>query len=244
MLRVISAVFFVAGLCLSSGACTSLQTADYATSDTNEGFNRGSYQVSDWVDRNALAPVARGYSKITPSWWRVGIANAFANLRSIDSALNGFLQGKPKRGATDVGRLLINTTLGIGGLIDVAQRAGLQPGQEDFGQTLAVWGYKKSRYVYVPFLGPTTVRDLPVVVVNSVLPRLILGQGYDVWVGGLDLINGRAQLLSLSDTRDATALDPYAFTREAYFQRRKFLIFDGDPPVDDFFDEEFEEFDE
>ncbi|MEE8077577.1 MAG: MlaA family lipoprotein, partial [Pseudomonadales bacterium] len=96
-----------------------------------------SYQVSDWVDRNALAPVARGYQKVTPDWLEAGIFNFFTNLRTIDSSVNGFLQGKPKAGATDFARLLINSTLGLGGFFDVAERMGLRFQDEDLGQTLA-----------------------------------------------------------------------------------------------------------
>ena len=221
--------------------CASQGAQDYAPDDPMEGFNRNSYAVSDWVDRKALVPVARGYTKITPSWWRTGVGNVFANLRGLDSSANGFLQGKPGKGATDFSRFLINSTMGIAGIFDVARHAGLQPGEEDFGQTLAVWGVKKTRYVYIPFLGPSTMRDIPSVVISSFMPRLILGKNYEYWMGGVDLLNARAEALNLTDTRDASALDPYAFTREAYFQRRKFLIYDGDPPLEDFFDEGFDD---
>ena len=116
--------------------------------------------------------------------------------------------------------------------------------KEDFGQTLAVWGVKKSRYVFIPFVGPSTIRDIPSTVVRSYLPRLILGHEYHWSISGLDIVSAREDLLGASNVRDASALDPYAFTRDAYFQRRKFLIYDGDPPMDDFFDDFDEEFDE
>ena len=236
-LRVLGTLLIVG---LSVG-CASRGAQDFAPDDPMEDLNRRSYAVSDWVDRNALVPVARGYTNITPSWWRTGVGNVFANLRGLDSSANGFLQGKPGKGATDFARFLINSTMGVAGIFDVAQHAGLQPGQEDFGQTLAVWGVKQTRYVYIPFLGPSTVRDLPSVAISSFMPRLILGKHYNAWLGGADVINARAQALTLTDTRDASALDPYTFTREAYYQRRKFLIYDGDPPADDFFDEGFDD---
>lgn len=227
-------VFVIALALLTSVGCSSLEGPEYGTYEGAEGFNRKSYQFSDYVDRKALAPVARGYTKVTPGWWRKGVANAFGNLRTIDSSLNGFLQGKPKRGAIDLARIVVNTTLGIGGLFDPATPMGLPYQDEDLGQTLAVWGIKRSRYVYVPFLGPSTVRDVPSLIVRSAVPRLLIGPDYNVWVSSLDLLNTRAELLGLTDARDSTALDPYVFTRDAYFQRRKFLIFDGDPPLDDF----------
>lgn len=229
---------------LGLGACTSVPDADYQSSDPMEGFNRASYNASDWVDRNTLVPLARGYTRITPDWWRTAIDNIFSNLLGVDSALNGFLQGKPKRGATDLTRVVVNSTLGIGGIFDVARRVGLQPGDENLGQTFAVWGVKQTPYIYVPLLGPSSLRDVPSVVIRAMLPQLILGDAYEYWMGGLQLVNTRAQLLTLTDTRDASALDAYVFTREAYYQRQKFLIFDGDPPEEDFFDDDFEDFDD
>lgn len=229
--------WMLAGALLLLTGCATLEGPEHGVYDTFEGFNRGSYGVSDWVDRNALVPVARGYETLTPGWFRTGITNFFENLRTVDSALNGFLQGKPKAGGIDLSRVLINTTVGIGGLIDVAAKAGLPYQEEDLGQTLAVAGISRTRYFYVPLLGPSTLRDVPGVAVRSAVPRLLFGSAYKWWLGGVDIINTRAEALALTDTRDSTALDPYAFTREAYYQRRKFLIFDGDPPVDDFFDE-------
>ncbi len=232
--------------CLSLGlaACASVPDADYQSSDPIEGFNRASYNTTDWIDRKTLAPLARGYAYVTPDWWRTSVDNVFGNLLGVDSALNGFLQGKPKRGATDITRVLVNSTLGIGGIFDVAQRMGLASGQEDLGQTFAVWGVKQTPYVSIPFLGPSSARDLPSVAVRSLLPQLLLGNAFEPWIRGLRLLNARAQLLTITDTRDASALDPYVFTREAYYQRQKFLIFDGDPPEDDFLDDDFDDFDD
>jgi len=230
------------GLSLLSGACSSVPANDYQSSDPLEGFNRASYNASDWVDRNAFVPIARGYSRITPGWWRTAVSNVFSNLLEVDSALNGFLQGKPKRGATDFTRVLMNSTLGIGGIFDVAQRAGLQSGQEDLGQTFAVWGAKQTPHVYIPFLGPSTIRDIPSVAIRAAIPQLLLGEAFEPWMRALRLLNTRAQLLTLTDTRDASALDPYVFTREAYYQTQKFQIFDGDPPEEDF--DDFDDFDD
>ncbi len=229
--------------CLFLTGCASLEGDEYAVYDPYESANRTSYKVTDKLDSAILVPVARGYEKITPSWFERGVLNVFQNLRTIASSANGFLQGKPKAGGIDFARLLINSTIGIGGFFDVASRWDLRYQDEDFGQTLAVWGMTRSRYIYVPFFGPTTARDLPSTLLRSYLPRLIFGHDYHWGYSGLDIVSARANLLSASDIRDASALDPYAFTRDAYFQRRKFLIYDGNPPLDDFFDE-FDEFDE
>ncbi|MCZ6618937.1 MAG: VacJ family lipoprotein [Gammaproteobacteria bacterium] len=218
--------------------CVNLDELDYEVLDPHEDGNRTSYSVTDWIDRKTIVPVARGYRRVAPGWFREGVGNLFANLRGIDSAVNGFLQGKVKSGVIDTARLLLNSTVGVGGFFDVAGYSGLVHREEDLGQTLAVWGVTHNQYVYVPLLGPATLRDLPGKLINTVLPRLVLGSGYGWWVGGLDLLSARAGLLAATDMRDASSLDPYAFTREAYYQRRKFVIFDGDPPFDDFFDEQ------
>ncbi len=222
------------------GACSTLDGEEYAVFDPFEKPNRTSYRVTETVDRAVVRPVAKGYDKVTPNWLQKGILNVFTNLRTVGSSLNGFLQAKPKAGATDLTRIVINTTIGLGGFFDVASHWGLRYQDEDFGQTLAVWGVKRSRYIYVPMLGPSTVRDLPSTLVRSMMPRLILGHEYHWGLSVVDFVSARADLLTATEVRDASALDPYAFTRDAYYQRRKFLIFDGDPPVDDFFDD-FEE---
>ncbi len=219
---------------LLQGACASLEGPDYAVQDPGEKFNRASFEFSEEVDRSFLVPVARTYQRVLPDPLERGASNFFANLRMVDSGLNGFLQGKPKSGSTDLMRFLLNSTLGVAGLFDVATPAGLRAQNEDFGQTLAVWGWRSSRYVYVPLVGPSTVRDLPAMALSAFAPRLLLGQYHRLWVSGVGLVGTRADALALTDVRDAAALDPYAFTREAYYQRREFLIHDGQPPLDDF----------
>ncbi len=231
---------------LGAAGCAGLGGDEYAVYDPHERANRAVYDVVDSVDRHTLTPVARGYQKITPDWLETGISNVFLNLRTVPSALNGFLQGKPRSGATDLARVVINSTAGIGGFFDVASRMDLRYQEEDFGQTLAVWGVTRSRYIYVPFLGPSTLRDLPTTLVRSYLPRLLLGSEYHWSISVVDAVSTRAELLSATDVRDASALDPYAFTRDAYFQRRKFLVYDGQLPLEDMFDDfdEFEDFEE
>ncbi len=181
--------------------------------------------------------MVKGYQAITPQWLRNGIGNVFSNLRELDSALNGYLQLKPGSGTTDLARVALNTTVGIGGFFDVAASGGLIYQEEDLGQTLAVAGITRTRFLYVPIAGPTTLRDAPYSFIRAWWPRLLLGSAYGWWMGVIDLLNTRAEVLAVTEARDASALDPYAFTREAYYQRRKFLIYDGDPPMDDFFDD-------
>ncbi len=219
------------------GGCASVPVAEYEAYDPYERVNRPVYRAFDAVDRRVFQPISRGYKKILPDWAERGVANFFANLRDVDGAVNALLQGKPVAAGKDVSRVLLNSTVGLGGLIDVASREGIHPSGEDFGQTLAVWGVTRTRYVYLPPMGPSTVRDAPGAVVHSAAPRLLLGNGYTWWLGLIDLVSTRAGALSATDARDAAALDPYIFTRDAYYQRRKYVAYDGDPPVEDFFDE-------
>lgn len=229
-------ILAIAGLLLLQTACASLEAPDYGVHDKAPEFNRASFELSETLDNNLFEPLARGYLGLVPAPVEAGVVNFFANLRTVDSSINGFLQGKPKRGGTDMMRLLLNSTLGVAGLFDVATPAGFAPQNEDFGQTLAVWGWRNSRYVYVPLAGPSTIRDLPSMAIRAFTPRLLIGSDYPLWATGIDLVAARADALALTDTRDAAALDPYAFTREAYYQRREFQIFDGNPPLDDFDD--------
>ncbi|MGK0221081.1 MAG: phospholipid-binding lipoprotein MlaA [Limisphaerales bacterium] len=224
-------------------ACAATQGTDFTVQERYEGFNRASYDFSDSVDRTFAVPVARGYKKVVPDAVEQGITNIFLNLRSVASSANGFLQGKPGAGAEDFGRFIVNSTLGVAGIFDVASQVGLDFNNEDFGQTLAVWGWKDSTYLYVPFMGPSTWRDLPSTLIRGYIPRLVLGSAFHWSMTGADFISTRANLLALSDTRDASAIDPYAFTRDGYIQRRKFLIFDGELPMDDLFDD-FDDFDD
>ena len=232
------------GCVMMSVGCASLEGDDFAVYETQEGFNRWSYDTTDAVDRAVVVPIARQYAEITPNFVEQGISNFFQNLRTVASSANGFLQGKPGSGAEDLGRFVVNSTVGIGGLFDPATSVNLHYQEEDFGQTLAVWGWKKSRYIYLPMLGPTTLRDLPTRVISGYIPRAMLGSAYHWSMGGVDFVNTRANLLTSTDVRDASALDGYTFTRDAYFQRRKYLIYDGELPVDDLFDDFDDEFED
>ena len=224
--------------------CTLNPGPDYGVYDPVESVNRRSYAISEALDRGVLRPLAVGYRKVMPTFAEDAVESFFTNLRSTESALSGFLQGAPGRGFRDIGRFLVNSTLGIGGLFDVATALGIEPQGEDLGQVLASWGYTRSRYLYVPVLGPTTVRDLSHLIVRASLPRLVMRENYNAWVGSIDLASARAEVLMITDVRDEASLDPYTFTREAFYQRRRDAVFNGDPPVEDGFDLLLEDFDE
>ena len=144
-------------------------------------------------------------------------------------------KGTSPPGSTILPIFLVNSTLGAGGLIDIASKLNINNRDEDLGQTLSKWGITRSEYIFVPLLGPSTQRDILGDLFTRSAPRLILGASYRWWFFILDQVNNRASLPTAIEARDSTALDPYAFTREAYYQQRKFAIYDGSPPVEDFF---------
>lgn len=211
--------------------------------DPWQGFNRGVYKFNDTIDRAALKPVAKGYKKITPQWMRMGVGNFFANISYPATIVNQFLQGKAKTGLQDTGRFLLNSTLGVGGLVDVATPMGLQSNDEDFGQTLAVWGVDSGPYLTLPFFGPSSLRDAPSRAADYFLGALKYVEiPWEVEWGlrGLELVHTRSELLTLDPTLERT-FDPYAFMRDAWVQQREFNVFDGNPPPETLEDlEDFE----
>jgi len=228
------------------GACATSENAARVEHDPWEGFNRASYAVNDFGDRYLLKPVSRGYRWAIPSFMRRGVTNFSENLATPRSAVNNFLQGKPRRGFSDVTRFLFNSTIGILGVVDVATLGGLEKYNEDWGQTFAVWGVPDGPFVFVPLLGPQTLRDavsLPLEIVSDPLWHYENSSVRDpLYV--LRIIDTRARLLSaealLQDSRD-----PYLTIRESFLQNRRFQIYDGDPPEDeDFYDDFYDEFEE
>ena len=230
------AILLVAGGCATAPGRT-------LGNDPWEKANRGIYKFNDTLDRAALKPVAKGYVKITPRWFRAGVGNFFSNLSYPITAVNQFLQGKVGTGFHDSGRFLVNTTIGIGGLIDVATKMGLQANDEDFGQTLAVWGVGSGPFINLPFFGPSSLRDAPSRAVDYFMsPLTYIDQPWEAEWGerALDLIHSRSELLSLDPTLQR-AFDPYAFVRDAWVQRREFAIYDGNPPAETLEQEDTEE---
>lgn len=227
---------------LAAGCATS--PGRTVNDDRWEGFNRGVYKFNDTVDRAALKPVAKGYQKITPRWMRIGIGNFLGNLEYPTTMVNQLLQGKPKQGLRDTGRFLLNSTLGLAGLFDVATAIGLEANDEDLGQTLAVWGVGSGPFVNLPFFGPSSLRDAPTRMVDFFFdPITYIDPPWEgVWGERvLDVVHSRAELLPLDGTLQRT-YDPYAFVRDAWIQQREFAIYDGNPPPETLEDlEEFED---
>ena len=202
--------------------------------DPWEGYNRSMYEVNDAVDRAVLKPVAQGYQKITPNVVQAGVTNFFGNLEDIGPGANNLLQGKVASGAGDFGRFVVNSTLGIFGLWDVATPMGLEKHNEDFGQTLGWWGAPPGPYLVLPLLGPSSLRDGPALLVDSAYSagRAVSDVAVRNSLYGLDLVQTRAGLLKAGRVLEEAALDKYTFTREAWLQRRRSMVFDGRPPRD------------
>lgn len=202
-------------------------TADVTVQDPYETFNRHTFAFNDALDTHILQPVARFYNKIMPKPLNKGIHNFFLNLNTVSTIADDFLQFNFYQMTNDLWRFTINTTVGIGGLFDVASRMNLKFYENDFGLTLTTWGYRNSNYLVLPFYGSYTVRDGMSLPVDFVLlsayryiepPRLAYG------VYAVGVVEWRAQALKYNDLLDAAALDKYVFVRNAYLQRRAFQI--------------------
>jgi phospholipid-binding lipoprotein MlaA len=198
----------------------------FANEDPWMGFNQKVQGFNDGVDRYFLKPAAKGYEAVLPQFARNGVGNFFSNLDDVTNAVNNTLQGKPLAGVSDVGRILINTTLGIGGLFDPASGIGLTKHNESFGQTLAVWGVPKGPYLVLPLLGPSTLTDALSRPVDSRLDpvRYLHPVDHRNRTMALRLLNQRASLLK---AEEAIFGDRYIFLRDAYLQRRNYLVNDG-----------------
>lgn len=199
--------------------------------DPLEPMNRALFRVHDVADKVVMKPVVTVYTAVVPSFARIAVSNFFNNIDDLFSGINGLLQGKPQKAGDDFGRVMTNTLFGLG-FIDVASGAGIERGNEDFGQTLAVWGVGSGPYLFVPFFGPSTFRDA-----TGTAVRIYLGPtGYieDVparnSVLGLSAVDLRYQAGDALDIIENAALDRYTFIRNAYFQRRRYLIYDGKVP--------------
>ena len=201
--------------------------------DPWEGLNRATFGFNDAADRAILKPLAEGYTAAVPGFAREGVNNFFDNIADIGTGLNNALQGKPGDGISDLGRFAVNTVFGIFGLWDVATPMGLEKHNEDFGQTLGVWGVASGPYFVIPLLGPSTARDAPA---RAVDPQWYYNRAIDnntvTWsLWGLDMLRTRANLLKAGSVLDeAGAIDKYTFVRDAWLQRRRNQVYDGNPP--------------
>lgn len=214
-------------------ACATLPPGQRDPRDRFERTNRAVYRFNDALDRGIAKPLAKGYVKVTPRPVRTGVSNFFHNLTYPTVIINDLLQGKIKSFGGDTARLVVNTTLGIGGLFDPATRMGLPAGDEDFGQTLGRWGVPPGPYVVLPIFGPSDVRDTVGFAGDWFTdPKNYVSNIYlSLGLSGGALLDKRAELLSTDDVL-ARSFDPYVFVRNAYLQRREFQVKDG-KPVDD-----------
>lgn len=214
--------------------------------DPIEKVNRVTFTFNDYFDRIVLKPLSEGYIAVTPKEGRTMVSNFFDNATYADTIINDFLQGKGRQGFSDIGRLAVNTTVGIVGFFDPATSLGLVKHDEDFGQTLGVWGFGPGAYVVVPVYGPNTARDLPDLATGALTSAVFWSGFYlapyvTIPVGVLSAADLRSRSDNAIRFVNETAIDPYVFTREAWVQRRNYLVFDGKLPVseDEFSDEGF-----
>jgi phospholipid-binding lipoprotein MlaA len=200
--------------------------------DPWEGMNRKTFAFNDALDRAVMKPIAKGYERITPVPVRESVNNFFGNLEDVGTSLNNILQGKIGEGLSDAGRVVVNTVLGVFGIWDVATGMGLEKHEEDFGQTLGVWGVAPGPYFVIPLLGPSTLRDAPARFVD---PQWYWARYLDndtlYWsIWGFDKVRIRANLLKAEGVLDEAAIDKYTFIRDAWWQRRRNQVYDGNPP--------------
>ena len=253
----LSSILLLSSLSLS-GCATTGQSTDQAVGkasaiekntessnvDPYESFNRSMFKFNDHLDDYLAKPLSDAYLWATPVFLKTGVSNFFSNLKDINVVLNDHMQGKFEQGVEDTGRFLTNSTVGLLGFFDVATDLGLQKHEEDFGQTLAVWGVPQGAYLVLPVLGPTTARGLP-------------GSVFDVAANPSSYVGMPVQLVSMLNTRanaegslkfiDEASIDPYVFTREAFLQNQQHLISDGKMnanvdilPMEDEFTQELE----
>jgi phospholipid-binding lipoprotein MlaA len=208
------------------------------SNDPLEGVNRGVYKFNDVTDKALLKPVATAYKTITPTPIRKGFNNFFSNLGTITSVFNNLLQFKFANAFSEAGRFVINTTVGLAGFIDVAAMDNIPVHKEDFGQTLGFWGVGNGAYLVLPIIGPSTARDFTGLLLDTVTTDPIT---YTHNIGEIrlhnqlraaQLLDKRTELLDAKDLVDESSLDPYAFMRDAYLQRRASLVQDGLVPLD------------
>ena len=204
--------------------------------DPFEELNRDIFIFNEKLDEKLLKPAALTYRKVTPQFARTGVTNFFNNLEEIDTTINQVLQGEIKYAFNDAGRFVINTTIGLFGLIDVASKMGLEKHEEDFGQTLGVWGFDSGPYIMIPFLGPSNPRDLLSRPISSFLSGTFAMEDNDVKITlvGIDALETRERLL---DAETLIIGDKYIFVKDAYVQSREYEINNGSTENDEFLDD-------
>lgn len=238
--RKITSLVAVGMMALFSG-CATVKTPD--AKDPWESWNRSMQSFNDNLDDYLMKPVAKGYQWITPDFVDQGVSNFFSNIDDIGVVTNDFLQGKFLQSTQDSARFLVNTTAGVGGLVDVSSMIDLPKHNEDFDQTLGVWGVPTGPYLVLPFFGPSSPRGVaglvgdaamnPFTYVGFYLNPEWLGAAVSVGAGALKVIDARANLLGMEKVASEAALDRYQFFRDAYLSNRNYLVNDGNVPEDD-----------
>lgn len=200
--------------------------------DPIEGFNRAMFAFNEGLDSTIVKPVATGYDAVLPSPVRTGVTNFFGNIADLLIGVNNLLQGKGSEAMSDIGRVVINSTVGLLGIFDIASEAGLEKHNEDFGQTFGRWGVGSGAYVVIPVFGPRTARDTAGLILDVAAdPLTQLNPNADRNVlRVLRAVNDRANLLPADKVVEEAALDKYSYIRDAYLQRRRNLIYDGNAP--------------
>lgn len=226
------AVVLLASALLLPG-CASFRTA--APGDPIEPINRGIYSFNNTFDHYLFKPIAKGYDAAVPDLVKTGVSNVFQNVADAQSLVSDALQLKGQKFGDDLGRVMLNTTLGIGGIFDLATPMGIERGNEDLGQTLGYWGIGAGPYLVIPFLGPSSLRDSvgrygdgkidPISLLSSVPVRNSLT--------GVRVVDARVSLFPAEALMNQAALDRYTFLRSAYLQRRQSLVLDGKRPKDE-----------
>ncbi len=217
----------VPALALLGGCATTASRVDPL-----EPANRALFEVHEVVDGNVVRPLAEAYVDYVPEPLRIGVSNFYNNIDDFFSGINGLLQGKLEKAGDDFGRVVVNTLFGLGGILDPASDLGIERGNEDFGQTFAHWGLPAGPYMFVPLFGPMTAVDA-----TGYLLRVLWGPVGQISkvplrnsLYGLGYVDLRARALAAGEIVDTAALDRYLFTRNAYLQRRRYLVYDGMPP--------------
>ena len=229
-MKVNKAVYLLSILFLSSYVFTE--------TDPLKDLNQKTHNLNQTLDLQVASPVARFYKRITPDFIEIGVTNFTQNVEDLSIGFNNILQGKIKSGFSDLGRFTLNSTIGIGGFLDIATDMGLEKHDEDFGQTLAVWGVPDGPYLVLPGLGPSTMRDTLAMIPDAFLTPLWLidHDRTSYSLTAIDLIDTRARYLGLESV---VIGDEYLFYRDAYLQSRQFEIKDGE--IEDDFDD-FDDF--
>ena len=228
-----AAVIFAGVMTLALQGCASFRTA--APGDPIEPINRGIYSFNSTFDHYLFKPIAKGYDAVVPGPIKTGVTNVFQNVSDVQSLVSDALQLKGAKFGDDLGRVMLNTTFGIGGIFDLATPMGIERGDEDIGQTLGYWGIGAGPYLVIPFLGPSSLRDAvgrygdskisPLSYVSSVPVRNSLT--------GLSVVDARVGLFPAEDLLNQASMDKYTFLRSAYLQRRQSLVLDGKRPKEE-----------